>query len=103
MGLGVRLAKALVCKVSAFRPQDHGFNSPVLQGFERLCETSFLPQLTQLCLLPRSLNEYQRLLGANLRWISVPSRRVKDSHLLNTTENWGKPRSMGQLARKGFN
>ena len=38
------------------------------------------------------IHKYQLLLGANLRWIIVPSRGVKDFHSLNTTETGDKLR-----------
>ena len=55
-----------------------------------MCVTFFSSQLTQFFILPRAVNEYQYLLGANLRWISAPFGEVKDSHPLETTEKRDK-------------
>ena len=58
------------------------------------CDCFFLPNLTQFLFFRGTelINEYQHLVGANLRWISVSSRRIEDSHLLNTTETGDKHR-----------
>ena len=47
-----------------------------------ICATFFSAQANS-AFHPSEVNEYQCLLGANLRWISVPSRGVKDSNPFN--------------------
>ena len=50
------------------------------------------PKLTQLSILPGQVtNEYKRLLGAKLRWISVPSRgsQTRIRLTLQKLEIWG--------------
>ena len=55
-----------------------------------------------LSILPRSVNEFQFVLEANLRWFGFPSRGVKDSHPLSTTETGDKGRMGHSLVLKGF-
>ena len=59
--------------------------------------TSIEHKLTQLSILPGyKINKYQRLLGANLRWLIVPSRGSQRLSS-NTTETGDKPRFCGPL------
>ena len=92
----------VVTKISAFRPQGLQFYPQHCQDLNWFVRLSFPPKLTQLSILPGYVNEYQRLLGANLGWISVPSRAKSKTNPLNTTETEEKRGSMGRLARKGF-
>ena len=66
-------------------PSDHKLPSsiPGLAKIRTFVPPSFLPKLTQLSILPGKVNEYQRLLGANLQWISVQGE--SKTHTLNTT------------------
>ena len=59
-----------------------------------------MPKLTQLSILLGLINEYQCLVGANLRWISVPSRgsqRLSSGLTVQIPEI--SAGSMGHLAR----
>ena len=61
------------CKIYAFLPQGPQFNSASAEIWIFMWP-NFPLTLTQLTILPNKVNEYQCLLGANLRWISVLSR-----------------------------
>ena len=57
-------------------PSNHKVPGSII-GFAEIrifVQLSFPPKPTQLSILPGQVNEDQLLLGANLRWISVPSR-----------------------------
>ena len=62
-----------VGKISALRPEGPRFDLSSDEVFI-FVQPSFPPKLTQFTILSGWVNEYQRLLGANLRWISAPSR-----------------------------
>ena len=81
-------------------PYDHNNNSLIPDSAEigTFVRPSFPPMLTQFSILPGKVNEYQRLLGANLRWICVPSRGWQGTHPLNTTETRDKRRLHEPLA-----
>ena len=61
------------CKISVFWPQGPQFD-PGSAEIWIFVWSFFPPKLTQLSILMGLVNEYQFLLGANLRCVSVPSR-----------------------------
>ena len=66
----------MVGAVGRSLPSNHKVPGSI-PGFSEIrifVQSSFLPKPTQLSILPGKVNEYQCLLGANLRWNSVPSR-----------------------------
>ena len=61
-----------VGKISAFQPQGPRLDPQFCQDLN-ICVALFSSK-TYTAFHPNIIKEYQRLVGANLRWISVPSR-----------------------------
>ena len=95
----------LLAQLVRSMPSDHKVPSSIPGSAEIriFVQPSFPPKPTQLSILPWLVNEYQRLLEANLRWVSVPSWMESKTLICLTLQ---KPEisagSMGHSARKGF-